>query len=143
MSKICDYCDKKVHARGMCSKHYTRWKRGQDLTKPEGYLTEAGYRRIKRKGHPFVTSASGAVFEHVFVMACHLGRPLMPHERVHHKNGNRDDNRIENLELWSVSQPPGQRVEDKLKWAREIIELYGNMDRGDSLMGEIQGTIAV
>ncbi len=58
-------------------------------------------------------------------MSQYLGRPLYKYENVHHKNGDRSDNRLENLELWTVKQPPGQRVEDKLKWCKEFLELYG------------------
>lgn len=38
----------------------------------------------------------------------------------------RDDNRIENLELWSNSHPSGQRVDDKVAWAKKILETYPN-----------------
>lgn len=65
------------------------------------------------------------VLEHVKVMSEMLGRPLRPGENPHHKNGVRDDNRPENLELWVVKQPKGQRPADLLAWAHEVIERYG------------------
>ncbi len=53
-----------------------------------------------------------------------IGRELLPEENVHHLNGVRDDNRLENLELWSSSQPSGQRVADKVAWAENLLRLY-------------------
>lgn len=76
----------------------------------------------------------GNVMEHRFVYQEFLGRPLLPFENIHHRNGNRLDNRIENLELWSESQPSGQRIEDKVTWAEELLRLY----RPESLVKKLR-----
>jgi len=89
-----------------------------------GCLTRHGYRKIGKTGHPNCWK-NGDMFEHVYVMSEHIGRPLRKGETVHHKNGIRDDNRIENLELWSNSHPYGQRVQDKIEWCKEFLAMYG------------------
>lgn len=89
----------------------------------KGWLKD-GYVLVYQAGHPNA-HPDGSIKQHRLVMSEHLGRPLLDHETVHHRNGDRADNRIENLELWSTWQPAGQRVEDKVAWAREVLELYG------------------
>ncbi len=61
-------------------------------------------------------------------MEDHLGRDLLLTEYVHHRNGDRLDNHLSNLELWTTNQPKGQRVEDLLEWAKELLVLYAEQE---------------
>lgn len=81
-----------------------------------GHKTAQGYIMIKVDGKQRPL--------HRIIMEEYLGRPLERHENVHHINGIRDDNGLENLELWSVQQPSGQRAIDKIKFAISILEQY-------------------
>ena len=86
-------------------------------------------------GHPRA-GKSQYVFEHILVMELVLGRHLLRQESVHHRNGVREDNRPENLELWTRPQPAGIRVSDAIVWAREILTRYtGVSDTSNNAQG--------
>lgn len=140
-------CGRPHYSRGLCEAHYHRFLRDGDSRESEpvkdracdgsGYVSPTGYRIIYRE-HPNANSV-GAIAEHRFVVAEYLKRPLLKGEEVHHRNGVRVDNTVgacvirsscdctggpHNLELWSKSQPAGQRVSDKIRWAEEILATY-------------------
>jgi hypothetical protein len=122
-------CKEPQRCNGLCESHYKKYLQYGDAevsrraNNGEGSITKFGYRRVWRPNHPN-SNPHGTILEHRLVMSEFLGRPLTKNENVHHKNGDRLDNRIENLELWSSRQPPRQRVEDLVAWAHDILSQY-------------------
>lgn len=120
-------CEKPHAAKGLCQTHYMQRRSGtplREIRKPGDWgawsLTGNGYLKRKR----IVDGVTETQLQHRLVMEEHIGRPLLKHENVHHKNGDRVDNRLENLEIWNTSQHPGQRPVDKVEYAVEILRLY-------------------
>lgn len=88
-----------------------------------GRTNKEGYVLLTDWDHPN-SNKRGRVLEHTVVMAEYLGRPILPGETVHHKNGIRDDNRIENLELWAGKHIPGHRVSDMVQFCIDYLKKY-------------------
>lgn len=124
--KVCETCSKefKVYpyrnrAKFCCvkcraqspkykNKNHNHWKGG----KPKF----AGYIFVYNPSHPNCINKR-YVFEHRLVMEKHLGRYLESHERIHHINGIKNDNRIENLMLFK-NESEHQKYHNKIKWIR-------------------------
>lgn len=131
-SCVTDGCGNLAVARERCPSCYkTALRRGTVEVDPDvrvvtgdGHISHGYWCVIAPEDERHLTGGAAKVGEHRLVMARHLGRALLPEEQVHHINGDKLDNRLENLELWSTSHPSGQRVEDKVEWALQVLRTY-------------------
>ena len=96
-----------------------------DAQRTGGYLGPGGYLRVRHKGHP-LASAGGYIFEHWIVM--YEANPefamwaRVNGFTIHHKNGVRDDNALENLEYRAPGRHPQGWSFDDMK---DALERYG------------------
>jgi len=108
--KSCGCYNKEVASLRMSGKNNPFWNGGKTINK-------RGYIEIK-------FGENRGKLEHRILYEQYYGIKLKKHQNIHHINGIKSDNRIENLELWDTSQPGGQKIEDKIKFYFKLVEEY-------------------
>ena len=127
-----DGCDRQRYARDLCNTHYRRFLATGDarpddpirIVTGEGWNNHGYWVVPVPADERWLADGERRMAEHRLVMARALDRPLYSDEVVHHRNGDRTDNRLVNLELWTTSHPSGQRVDDKVRFALRILRRY-------------------
>jgi HNH endonuclease len=112
--KTCLHCKKTYHPRRRSQKACSSKCRAELRRKPSGYFDKHGYILVSINGKQ--------IPEHRLVMEKFLGRKLKRFETVHHKDGKRSNNKLNNLKLWTGKHGKGVRVSDLLKLYLPLIK---------------------
>ena len=140
---ICAVCKKEFErphgkTRVYCSRSCANTARANGMKKPVITLDARviGDKTVSSSGYLMVRQHGKKVLEHRLVMEQMIGRPLKSSERVHHKNGDRQDNRPENLELWvgverSKKDPHGVSLVDK------VIDMLSSLQQHELLLAQM------
>ncbi len=121
------YCSRNCHTVSRLGAKHPKWNGGRHVRKKDGYVMVSAY---GRSGY----DTKKEIMEHRLVMEKYLCRELYPNENVHHKNGIRADNRIENLELWTRRQPTGQRIDDLVEF---VFDYYNERIRSKIMIQDL------
>lgn len=152
-TKICDFCGKEFlgRSRNRTKDHYRHhycsrpcaqkahsgensphWTGGR-TQRPDGYIDLCGPALVPEAYHSMLRK-DGRVMEHRIVMAKSLGRPLEIWEVVHHKDGVRNHNALDNLELHSAHEHNGITAFEN----REIARLKREMKHLQHQLDQLQ-----
>ena len=135
----CGSCSAKRSSQPTFGKDNPHWKGGRNRTR-------GGYIQIWVSPGDFfypMTTLKGQVLEHRLIMAKYLGRCLHRWEIVHHKNGIKDDNRIENLQLVTDDRHTQITIlERRIKYLEKRVTLLEAENillkyRGNDTLGEL------
>ncbi|MEI7494509.1 MAG: HNH endonuclease signature motif containing protein [Alphaproteobacteria bacterium] len=125
--KSCGCYNREVSKDRMSGVNNHNWKGGSTIRKN-------GYKEIK-------FGENRGKLEHRVIYEQYYGIKLKPHQNIHHINGVKLDNRIENLELWDTSQPSGQRIEDKIRFYFNLVKVYENHPLYRDLIEEVKNKV--
>ena len=122
---ICAHCGQETTRKKTASGSYyyvarfcSRACANAAQVKPDGWLH-------RRTGYRMVHDGGVSREEHRVVMEKVLRRRLLSYETVHHRNGQRADNRPENLEVWIGKHAPGGRLDEVLAWCAQMLTDHG------------------